>query len=54
MNIITHKTNPIKAEGTTHIHALKTYVQVFAGLKKGRKQQVGAADTRWVEGRIKW
>lgn len=41
MNIIIHKTYPIKTEGTTHIHALKTYVQVFAGLKKAGSNRFG-------------
>lgn len=53
MNIIIHKTYPIKTEGTTHIHALKNICASLCRIKKGRKQQVWATDTRWVEGRIK-
>jgi len=41
MNIVIHKSYLIKAEGTTHIHALKTHVQVFAGLKKAGNNRLG-------------
>lgn len=55
MNIIIHKSYPIKTEGTTHIHALKTYMQVFAGLKKrqeatgwGNRHQMGRKKNKEV------
>lgn len=41
MNIVIHKSYPIKKEGTTHMHALKTYVQFFAGLQKAGSDRLG-------------